>query len=43
MYRSGTYYKAGVKDAKVIAAAPYPVSGTGALTGILKALNRQQV
>lgn len=28
---------AGVKDAKVIAAAPYPVSGTGALTGILKA------
>jgi len=25
-----------VKDAKVIAAAPYPVSGTAALTGILK-------
>lgn len=28
---------AGVKDAKIIAAAPFPVSGTGALTGILKA------
>lgn len=28
---------AGVKDARVIAAAPLPVSGTAALTGILKA------
>lgn len=28
---------AGVKDAKIIAAAPFSVSGTGALTGILKA------
>lgn len=28
---------AGVKDAKIIAAAPFPVSGTGALTGVLKA------
>lgn len=31
---------AGVKDAKVIAAAPFPVSGTGALTGILKAFEK---
>lgn len=31
---------AGVKDAKVIAAAPFPVSGTGALTGILKAFEQ---
>ena len=28
---------AGVENAKVVAAAPFPVSGTGALTGILKA------
>jgi uncharacterized protein YpuA (DUF1002 family) len=28
---------AGVKDARVIAAAPFEVSGTGALTGIMKA------
>ncbi len=28
---------AGVKDARVIAAAPFQVSGTGALTGIMKA------
>lgn len=28
---------AGVKDAKVIAAAPFPVSGTAALTGIIRA------
>lgn len=28
---------AGITDAKVIATAPFPVSGTGALTGILKA------
>lgn len=28
---------AGVKDAKVIAAAPFPVSGTAALTGVIKA------
>lgn len=28
---------AGVKDAKVIVAAPFPVSGTAALTGIIKA------
>ncbi len=28
---------AGVKNARVVAAAPFPVSGTGALTGILKA------
>ena len=28
---------AGVKNAKIIAAAPFPVSGTGALTGVLKA------
>lgn len=27
---------AGVKDAKVMAAAPFPVSGTAALTGIIK-------
>ena len=31
---------AGVKDAKVIAAAPFNVSGTGALTGILKAFEQ---
>ena len=31
---------AGVKNAKVIAAAPFPVSGTGALTGILKAFEQ---
>lgn len=31
---------AGVRDAKVIAAAPFPVSGTGALTGILKAFEQ---
>ena len=36
MYES-TLVTAGVKDAKIIAAAPFPVSGTGALTGILKA------
>lgn len=36
MYQ-GALVTAGVKDARVIAAAPYPVSGTGALTGILKA------
>lgn len=36
MYQSALV-TAGVKDAKVIAAAPYSVSGTGALTGILKA------
>ena len=36
MYQSALV-TAGVKDAKVIAAAPFPVSGTGALTGILKA------
>lgn len=28
---------AGVKDARIIAAAPFPVSGTAALTGIMKA------
>ena len=39
MYRSALI-TAGVKDAKVIAAAPYPVSGTGALTGILKAFEQ---
>lgn len=31
---------AGVKNAKVIAAAPFPVSGTGALTGVLKAFEQ---
>ena len=31
---------AGVENAKVIAAAPFPVSGTGALTGILKAFEQ---
>ncbi len=36
MYQSALV-TAGVKDAKIIAAAPFPVSGTGALTGILKA------
>lgn len=36
MYQSALL-TAGVKDARVIAAAPFPVSGTGALTGILKA------
>lgn len=36
MYQSALV-TAGVSDAKVIAAAPFPVSGTGALTGILKA------
>lgn len=36
MYQ-GALVTAGVKDARIIAAAPFPVSGTGALTGILKA------
>src|SRR5699024_7180716 len=36
MYESALV-TAGVKDAKVVAAAPIPVSGTGALTGITKA------
>lgn len=31
---------AGVTNAKVVAAAPFPVSGTGALTGILKAFEQ---
>lgn len=31
---------AGVANAKIIAAAPFPVSGTGALTGILKAFEQ---
>ncbi|ABW18028.1 DUF1002 domain-containing protein [Alkaliphilus oremlandii] len=39
MYQSALV-TAGVKDAKVIAAAPFPVSGTGALTGILKAFEK---
>lgn len=39
MYQSALV-TAGVKDAKVIAAAPYSVSGTGALTGILKAFEQ---
>lgn len=39
MYQSALV-TAGVKDAKVIAAAPYPVSGTGALTGIIKAFEK---
>lgn len=39
---TGTMYTsalatAGVKDARIIAAAPYPVSGTAALTGVFKA------
>jgi uncharacterized protein YpuA (DUF1002 family) len=37
---SSALITAGVRDAKVIAAAPYPVSGTGALTGILKAFEQ---
>lgn len=36
MYESALV-TAGIRDAKVIAAAPFPVSGTGALTGIIKA------
>lgn len=36
MYESALV-TAGVKDAKIMAAAPFPVSGTGALTGIIKA------
>lgn len=39
MYRNALV-TAGVKDAKVIAAAPFSVSGTGALTGILKAFEQ---
>ena len=39
MYQSALV-TAGVKDAKIIAAAPFPVSGTGALTGILKAFEK---
>lgn len=39
MYKSALV-TAGVKDAKVMAAAPFPVSGTGALTGILKAFEQ---
>ncbi len=39
MYESALV-TAGVKDANVIAAAPYPVSGTGALTGIIKAFEQ---
>src|SRR5699024_2246952 len=35
MYESALV-TAGVKDAKIIAAAPFSVSGTGALTGIIK-------
>lgn len=35
MYESALV-TAGVKDAKITAAAPFPVSGTGALTGIIK-------
>ena len=34
---ASTLTTAGLEDANVIAAAPYPVSGTGALTGIMKA------
>ncbi|MDA8212876.1 MAG: DUF1002 domain-containing protein [Clostridia bacterium] len=34
---SNALITAGVKDAKVIAAAPFPVSGTAALTGVFKA------
>ena len=36
MYESALV-TAGIKDAQVVAAAPFPVSGTGALTGIIKA------
>lgn len=36
MYQSALV-TAGIKDAKIIAAAPFTVSGTGALTGIIKA------
>lgn len=41
-YCTGDMYKnalatAGIKDAKVMVTAPYPVSGTGALTGAYKA------
>lgn len=39
MYRNALV-TAGVKDAKVIAAAPFSVSGTGAFTGILKAFEQ---
>ena len=39
MYQSALV-TAGVKDARVIAAAPFPVSGTGALTGIIKAFEQ---
>jgi len=39
MYQSALV-TAGVKDAKVMAAAPFSVSGTGALTGILKAFEQ---
>lgn len=39
MYQSALI-TAGVKDAVIIAAAPFPVSGTGALTGILKAFEQ---
>ncbi|HHY90392.1 MAG TPA: DUF1002 domain-containing protein, partial [Clostridiales bacterium] len=31
---------AGIKDAKVIASAPFPVSGTAALTGIMKGFEK---
>jgi uncharacterized protein YpuA (DUF1002 family) len=34
---SNALITAGVKDARVIAASPFPVSGTAALTGVLKA------
>lgn len=34
---SNALITAGVKDARVIAAAPFPVSGTAALTGVFKA------
>ncbi len=40
MYQSALVTAGGVKDAKIIAAAPFPVSGTGALTGILKAFEQ---
>lgn len=39
MYESALV-TAGVNDAKIIAAAPFPVSGTGALTGVLKAFEK---
>ncbi|HLS53990.1 MAG TPA: DUF1002 domain-containing protein [Tissierellaceae bacterium] len=39
MYK-GALVTAGVKDAKVMAAAPFSVSGTGALTGIIKAFEQ---